>query len=275
MRRLVGAVGVYGGLLLAGVVALFPIFWTISTSIKYRVDTYTLPPKFLDFAATLKNYRALFDRPEFTRAAVVTVEITLLSTAIAVLIGTMAAYSFARTPAFLGRRPLEASLVLARALPGIVLVLPLYDLFSRLGLYNNLPALIVVYAAVNMPFCAWLMTSFLRQVPVDLEESAQVDGASRIGVLVRVVLPLALPGIAATSIFVSLLAWNEFLIPNLLAAADNKTLPAYISAFVSNRNLDWGPMAAASSLAMIPIAVLTIVVQRHLVAGLSAGAVKE
>ena len=119
------------------------------------------------------------------------------------------------------------------------------------------------------------MTSFFGQVPVELEEAARVDGAGTLQTLRRVVFPVALPGLSATFIFVALLAWNEFLIPALLAAGQNKTLPVYISAFVSNRNLDWGPMAAASSIAMIPIAIFTVMAQRHLVAGLSSGAVKE
>lgn len=124
-------------------------------------------------------------------------------------------------------------------------------------------------------FVIWLMTSFIEQIPVELEECAAIDGAGRLGVIGRVVVPLALPGLAATAIFVALLTWNEFLVPVLLAGERAKTLPVYISGFISNRTLDWGPMAAASSLAIIPIAVLTVVIQRQLVSGLSSGAVKE
>ena len=270
-----GRIGAYGALLVATFVALFPVFWTISTAIKYRVDTYTLPPKFLVFDATLKNFRAVFGDDTFVHATLVTVGLTLASSAIAVLFGGLAGYALARQPRFAGRRPLEASLVFARALPGIVIVIPLYDLFARLSLYDSLAAITVIYAAANVSFAAWLMTSFFGQVPVELEEAARVDGAGTLQTLRRVVFPVALPGLSATFIFVALLAWNEFLIPALLAAGQNKTLPVYISAFVSNRNLDWGPMAAASSIAMIPIAIFTVMAQRHLVAGLSSGAVKE
>jgi multiple sugar transport system permease protein len=265
----------YAALALASFIALFPIFWTISTSLKYRVDTYSLPPKFLVFDYTLKNYRSLFRDPTFVHAVWVTVGVTLVSSALSVAAGALCGYALARQRRFAGRRPLEASLVFVRALPGIVIVIPLFDLLNRVGLYNNLATLVLIYAALNVPFAAWLMTSFMRQVPFELEESARVDGGGRLTVLVRVVLPLALPGLAATFIFVALLAWNEFLVPALLVAGQNKTLPVYISTFVSNRNLDWGPMAAASAVALVPIAVLTIAVQRHLVAGLSSGAVKE
>lgn len=259
----------------ASVVALFPIFWTISTSIKTRVDSYAIPPKFLRFAPTAKNYRQLFRNNDFTKSLANSVSITLTSTLLCVVVGSLAAYSLARTPRFPGRRPLEASLLLARAIPGIVLMVPLYDVVTRLHLYDNRLALVVIYAAANLPFAIWLMTSFIEQIPIEIEECALTDGAGRLSVVFRIVLPLALPGLAATMIFVSLLAWNEFLIPVILAGPRSKTLPVYISSFVSNRTLDWGPMAAASCLAIIPITLVTVAVQRQLVSGLTTGSVKQ
>mgnify|MGYP000867452454 CR=1 FL=1 len=274
-RSPLGLAATYATLVLATVIALFPIFWTVSTAIKERVDTYTVPPKFLLFAPTFRNFRNLFADSAFLDATVITIGITLASTAVAVLVGSLTGYALARQPRFATRRPLEVSLVFVRALPGVVLVIPLYDLFTDIGLYDNLLAVTLVYGAANAPFAAWLMTSFVRQVPVELEEAASVDGARRLEVLGRVILPLVLPGMAATFIFVALLAWNEFLIPALLLSGQHKTLPVFISAFIGNRFLDWGPMAAAASVAMVPIALFTIVVQRHLVAGLATGAVKE
>jgi len=141
--------------------------------------------------------------------------------------------------------------------------------------YDNQWALILIYATINLPFAVWLMTGFIDQIPVEVEESARTDGASGLKLFVFVVFPLASPGIVATSIFVALLSWNEFLIPVLLAGEASKTLPVYISGFISARTLDWGPMAAASALAIIPIAVFTALIQRRLVTGLSSGAVKE
>jgi ABC-type glycerol-3-phosphate transport system permease component len=134
--------------------------------------------------------------------------------------------------------------------------------------------LIIMYAAVNIPFATWLMASFVDQIPIALEQSAAVDGASRARILWHVVLPLMLPGMAATTIFIALLTWNEFLIPVMLAGNSAKTLPVFIAGFISARNLDWGPMAAASSLAIIPIAILTVIAQKRLVSGLSSGAIK-
>ena len=161
-----------------------------------------------------------------------------------------------------------------RAIPTVVLMVPLFKLVVVLGLYDNAFVLIVIYAAINLPFAVWLMTSFIDQIPRELEESALVDGANRFVVVTRIIFPLAAPGMAATTVFVALLAWNEFLIPVMLAGDRAKTLPVYIAGFISARNLDWGPMAAASSLAIVPIAVLTVAIQRFLVSGLSSGAIK-
>ena len=270
-----GRVASYAILVGATVAALFPVFWTVSTSIKTRVDSYAVPPKFVSFDATARNYRALFKTDGFVQIYRNTIVITLTSTAISVLVGTMAAYALARHRKFPGRRPFEATLVLVRAMPGIVLMIPIFQIVTRLNLYDNRAALIMIYATLNLPFAVWLMTGFMDGIPVEVEESARTDGASGLRVFWHVILPLATPGVVATSIFVALLAWNEFLIPVLPAGESSKTLPVYISGFISARNLDWGPMAAASALAIIPIALFTALIQRRLVGGLSSGAVKE
>lgn len=273
-RRRIGHAVSYIILLGAALISLFPLFWTLSTSIKTRNDTFILPPKFFNFEATWKNYIAIFDTRGFGQIYLNTVVITLASTVLCVLISTLAAYSLARSPRFRSRRPLEMSMILVRAIPAIVIMVPLFTITSKLGVYDNHVALILMYAAVNVPFATWLMTSFVGQVPVTLEQSAAVDGAGRLQILWHVVLPLILPGMAATTIFVALLAWNEFLIPVMLAGNSAKTLPVFISGFISARNLDWGPMAAASSLAILPIAILTVLAQRWLISGLSSGAIK-
>lgn len=272
-NRLINALS-YLGLLLASLIALFPVYWTVSTSIKQRDDTFVFPPKFISFTPTWKNYEAIFATRGFWQTCINTVVITLASTLLCVLVATLAAYALARSPRFRGRGPLEVGLVLIRAIPAIVIMVPLFQIISQLGLYDNRVMLIVMYAAINLPFAVWLMMSFVDQIPIALEQSAAVDGARRWQILIHIVLPLILPGIAATTIFVALLAWNEFLIPVMLAGNNAKTLPVFIAGFISTRNLDWGPMAAASAIAIIPITVLTVVAQRALVSGLSSGAIK-
>jgi ABC-type glycerol-3-phosphate transport system permease component len=273
-RRRIGAGACYLALCVAALVALFPLFWTLSTAVKTREDTFALPPVFFDFTPTLKNFAAILQTRGFGQIYLNTVVITLAATLLCVLVSTLAAYALARAPRFRGRRPLEIGMILIRAIPAIVIMVPLFAITSRLGVYDNHIALIVMYAAVNMPFATWLMTSFIAQVPQSLEDSAAVDGARRWQVLVLVVLPLILPGMAATTIFVALLAWNEFLIPVMLAGNSAKTLPVFISGFISARSYDWGLMAAAAALAILPIAILTVLAQRWLISGLSSGAIK-
>jgi ABC-type glycerol-3-phosphate transport system permease component len=273
-RKLLGDALSYGLLGIAVFLALFPLFWTISTSIKQRADTFVLPPKFFSFEPTFKNYLAIFNTAGFGKIYFNTILITACSTLLCVAVSTMAAYALARSPGFRSRGSLEVSLILIRAVPAIVLMVPLFQIISHLGLYDNHLMLIIMYAAVNIPFATWLMASFVDQIPIALEQSAAVDGASRARILWHVVLPLMLPGMAATTIFIALLTWNEFLIPVMLAGNSAKTLPVFIAGFISARNLDWGPMAAASSLAIIPIAILTVIAQKRLVSGLSSGAIK-
>lgn len=273
-KRLVGDLAAYAALLLAVIIALFPLFWTVSTSIKQRVDTFVLPPKFFSFEPTMKNYAAIFNTAGFGKIYWNTILITLSSTLLCVAISTAMAYALARSPKFHSRGSLEVSLILVRAVPAIVIMVPLFKIISVLGLYDNHLMLIIMYAAVNIPFATWLMASFVEQIPIALEQSAAVDGANRPKILWFVVLPLMLPGIAATTIITGLVTWNEFLIPVLLAGNEAKTLPVFIAGFISARNLDWGPMAAASSLAIIPIAILTVLAQRKLVSGLATGAIK-
>jgi ABC-type glycerol-3-phosphate transport system permease component len=270
-----GTIAAYATLIVAIVIALFPVFWTATTSIKQPVDTLVNPPKFVSFDATFKNYRALWEDTTFRSTIQTTVIVTVVSTLISVLAGALAGYALARQRRFPGRRPLEATLVLVRAMPGVAIVVPLYVLVSKLHLYDSTPTLIFIYAAINVPFAAWLMTSFMATIPLELEQAAAIDGAGRLRTLWSVVVPLAAPGFAATSIFVALLAWNEFLIPVVLTATRARTLPVAISAFVGSRVGDWGPLAAASSIAIVPIAILTVLIQRRLVGGLAAGAVKD
>lgn len=273
-RSMLGNLAAYAVLGTSIFIALFPVFWTISTSIKQRVDTFVLPPRFFNFEPTLKNYSAILNTPSFSGIYANTILITLASTLLCVAVSTMMAYGLARSRRFRSRGSLEVSLILVRAVPAIVIMVPLFQIVSVLGLYDNHLVLIAMYAAVNLPFATWLMTSFVEQIPVALEQSAATDGASRLQILWHIVLPLMLPGISATTIIIGLVTWNEFLIPVMLAGNEAKTLPVFIAGFISARNLDWGPMAAASSLAIVPIAVLTVVAQRKLVSGLSSGAIK-
>ena len=265
----------YAILFFASFLSIFPLFWTFSTSIKNRVDTYVLPPKFFNFEPTLKNYISLLKIKTFSHIYFNSIFVTLMSTLGCLIFGSLAAYAFARRPNFRGKTSLDALMISVRALPAIVIVLPIYKLSSYLGAYDSIWALILLYIGFNIPFAIWLLTSFFNQIPLEIEEAARVDGASNARTFVQVILPLAAPGLVATGIFVSLLSWNEFLIPVIMAGENAKTLPVFVASFVANKNLDWGPMAAAATVAMIPIVIFTVFIQRWLVTGLSSGAVKD
>lgn len=275
MRVKPGKVFSYAVLLIATFFAMFPIFWTISTSIKARVDTFVLPPKFISFSPTFKNYQLLFQLDGFWKIYANTIFITVATTVLCLLIGSLAAYALARTPKFTGRSSLEILMLIVRALPGIVIILPLYNLSTYFGLYDKAWALILIYTGFNIPFAIWLMTNFFDQVPQEIEDAARVDGASNLQLFTKVLIPLVAPGLVATGVFVALLAWNEFLIPIIMAGESNKTMPILVASFISNRTLDWGPMAAAATVALLPIIIFTIAIQKWLVVGLSGGAVKE
>jgi multiple sugar transport system permease protein len=270
-----GRIAAYVFLLLAALTALFPIYWTLLTSLRTRVDIFAQPPELFGGRLTLDNYRAVISDGQFKASLFVTVFVTVLATLIAVFCGTLAAYAISRRPSFPGRRPFEAWLILVRAMPGIVLAVPLYQVITSLGLYDQPVVLAVSYAAINLPFAVWLMVGFVTGIPIELEEAARVDGASQFTILRRVILPLVGPGLAATTIFVALLCWNEFLMPLILADQAGKTLPVYVAGFVTSRTIDYGAMSAAACLAIIPIALVTLIVQRQLVRGLSLGAVKD
>ena len=274
-RGFLADIATYAILLVSVLFALFPVYWTFLTSLKTRRDSFAVPPKFFGFDATFDNYTKLFSDPTFMRVYANTILVTVQSTALVVILGSFAAYALARSQRFAGRRPLEVSLILLRAMPAVVLIVPLYELASKLGLLGKMPTLVIVYAVFALPFAIWIMTPFFVSIPMELEESAQIDGANKFQIFTRVVLPLAMPGLAATAIFVALLEWNEFLVPVVLGSEKTKTLPVLISGFISARTLDWGPMAAASSLAIIPIVIITVIVQRRLISGLSAGALKD
>ncbi|MFZ9672352.1 MAG: carbohydrate ABC transporter permease [Candidatus Nanopelagicaceae bacterium] len=265
----------YTILIIAVFAAMFPIFWTISTSIKTRVDTFSLPPKFFTFTPTLKNYQSLLQYDGFWRIYGNTILITAFTTLICLVVGSLAAYAFARTQKFRGRSSLEILMIVVRALPGIVIILPLYNLSTYFGLYDKMWALILIYTGFSIPFAIWLMTNFFDQVPIEIEDAARVDGASNIQLFTKVLLPLVAPGLVATGVFVALLSWNEFLIPIIMAGEGSKTLPILVASFISNRTLDWGPMAAAATFALVPIILFTVAIQKYLVVGLSGGAVKE
>jgi multiple sugar transport system permease protein len=250
----------------------FPIYWMVTSSFKTRLDTFAVPPKWF-FMPTIEYYVQSFSNPEFLKVVQNSLIITGTTVLCSLILGGWAAYAFARFR-FKGSTVLSFSLIIARMMPPIVFIVPLFLMLNTLKLRNTYTGLILIFTTFNLPFTVWMLKSFFEEVPIELEEAAWIDGASRLQALVRIIAPLIAPGLAATAVFAALLAWNEFLFALLLGGPDTTTLPVYLSSFIGERNVEWGGIMATAVLTVIPPTILVMLVQRNLIKGLTLGAVK-
>ncbi|MDQ6674572.1 MAG: carbohydrate ABC transporter permease [Chloroflexota bacterium] len=252
--------------------ALGPLAWMVLTSIKPDTLVAASPPVWI-FPPTFSNYASLLNSPDFQRYLANTLIVASVTSVLAAAIGFLSAYAFTRFH-FRGSTFLPLFYLVVRMVPRITLVLPLYVIFTQVHLLNTRAALIVAYTTFALPFGIWMMIGFLKELPIDLEEAAAVDGCNRWQILQKVVMPLAAPGIATTAIFAFLLGWNEFLFSLILAGPDSRTLPVLIASFDSDRGILWGQFSAAAVAIMLPVAAVALVLQRRIVSGLTMGAVK-
>jgi len=256
--------------------ALAPVYWMLTISLKSDVDQFAVPPPWFVFTPTLDHYYDAFVTRGFGEYLLTSAIISVGSTLCALVIGTLAAYALARfeLPWRLNRH-LSLWILSTRMFPAIVTAVPLFLMMRDLRLLNTRASLIIVYTAFNLPFVVWMMRGFFADLPRDLEEAALVDGDSRLGALVRVVLPLVAPGLAATAVFCLIISWNEFLFALVMTQTDAAmTLPVGIAGRVTQYEIKWGVMSAAASVALAPILVFALALQKYLVRGLSLGAVK-
>jgi multiple sugar transport system permease protein len=255
--------------------AITPLLWMILTSLKTNREI-TQDTSLIPEALTSANYVSLFSGREFGAYLTNSIIVTSVSVAIALILGTQAAYVLARFRLRGGmHRYVGFSLLMVRLMPPIVIIIPIFLAAQQLGLLNTRLSLIVVYAAFNVTIVVWMMESFFREIPVDLEEAAMVDGDSRLTAFRRIVLPLARPGLVATAIFAVIVTYNEFLFALVLTSTpDSETMPVGAATLIGRINIDWGAMSAAGVVGAVPIVVFALLVQRHLVRGLTMGAVK-
>ena len=266
----------YLALLPALLFALAPVYWMLTISLKAEVDQFAVPPPWFIFTPTLEHYYDAFVIRAFGQYLITSAIVAVTSTLCALVIGTLAAYALARfeLPWNLNRR-LSLWILSTRMFPAIVTAVPLFLMMRDLRLLNTRASLIIVYTAFNLPFVIWMMRGYFAELPRDLEEAALVDGDSRMGALVRVVLPLVAPGLAATAVFCLIVSWNEFLFALVMTQTDAAmTLPVGIAGRVTQYEIKWGVMSAAAAVAIVPILVFALALQRYLVRGLSMGAVK-
>jgi multiple sugar transport system permease protein len=266
----------YMVVLAALVVTLAPVYWMITISFKREVDQFAVPPRWFSFSPTLEHYADAFLARSFGQFLFNSLFVAVSSTMCALVLGTLAAYSLARfrLPYRLDRK-LALWILSTRMFPAIVTAVPLFLIMRDLRLVNTRLSLVIVYTAFNLPFVVWMMRGFFAEVPRDLEEAAMVDGDTRLGAFWRVVLPMVMPGLAATAVFCLIVSWNEFLFALVLTQTDTAmTLPVGIAGRVTQYGIKWGAMSAAAVVAIVPILAFALSVQKYLVRGLSLGAVK-
>lgn len=253
------------------IIEIFPIYWILTNSFKGYKDIVFYPPKFI-FNPSLENYFQAIQRNNFLYSIRDSAIIAIISVALAVLFGSMAAYGIARLK--VGGTGFLMFIISSRMLPIIVLVLPLYIIFTNLKLIDTYYSLIVSYTTFSLSFVIWQMISFLKEVPKEIEEAAIIDGCNLWQVFFRVVLPISKPGLIAVAIFSFLGAWNEYLLASIFTGSKVLTAPVASSLFIIDRYVPWGPMAAASTMTIIPAFIFILIVQKQMVKGLTMGAVK-
>jgi multiple sugar transport system permease protein len=256
------------------VVALFPLFWLLKVSVTSNDLLYTEGVRMWPSRTTFDHYFSVIhhtDFPLFFRNSTI---VSTLTAIFSTLIASGCGYAFSRF-VYRGKFWIVGLLLITQMFPLVMVIAPIFRLFAPLGLTNSLTGLIIIYTAYNVPFAAFLMQSFFDGIPKELEEAAMMDGATRFRALLQIVFPLTLPGIAATLGFVFTAAWSELLFALMLnSSADASTFPVGLLSFVSKFSVDFGQMMAAGILALIPVCLFFFLIQRYLVQGLTAGAVK-
>jgi multiple sugar transport system permease protein len=255
------------------VLILFPIFWIISTAFKETKDIFSFPPVFL-FMPTLKNFvLALTERPILT-AIYNSLIVAGIVTIISIIFGVTAGYVLARIR-FRGSMLVATGILICRTIPSVILVIPFFLLLNKLGLRDTHLGIILAHLTFSMPLAIWLIWGFIKHVPYELEEAAIVDGFSRLLAIIKIVVPLSIPGISATAILVFLASWNEFLVSLILTSRNARTLPVEIVSFITPVGINWGPMFATGVFIMIPSIIFLFIASRKLIYGLAMGGLKE
>ena len=265
---------IYGGALLLVCQAAFPFLWMVSTSFKPPAEVFASPPKIVPEDPTWDNFHRLFTTTHFLvyfRNSVIVCGLTVLLT---LAVSAAGAYSLTRYR-YPGREKIAGLILCTYMFAPIMVVIPFFILVKKIGIENTHVALVLALTSFCLPFTLWLLRAFFQTIPVDLEEAAMVDGASRPRAVVYIILPLALPGIIATSIFTFILAWNDFIFARILIAADElKTLPVGVQDLFHSALIDWGLIMGAAMMITIPALLFFLTVQRYLIRGWGAGAVK-
>ncbi|MBL8599180.1 MULTISPECIES: carbohydrate ABC transporter permease [unclassified Devosia] len=268
------------GVFVSMTILVVPGAWVVLTAFRQNIEILAKPAVWIPQELTLKNFQGIFGLLDTQQGLPVaqyfvnSLVISVTSTVVAIAVGMMGGYAFARYR-FKGKGALFLGFMLSRTVPGVALSLPLFILWARLGLIDTSWGMILVYMSINIPFTIWLTDGFFRQIPIDLSEAAQIDGCTRWQAFWKVEFPLARAGLASAAIFAFLTSWNEYaLASQLTRTTASKTMPVGLMDFTAQFTVDWAGMSAMAVLIIIPALVLTFIVQKHLIAGLTFGGVK-
>jgi ABC-type glycerol-3-phosphate transport system permease component len=264
----------YVGAALLALQAAFPFLWMVSTSFKPPAEVFAQPPAFIPEDPTWENFRRLFTATNFLIYFKNSLIVSGLAVVLTMVVSAAGAYSLTRF-SYLGREKIAGLILCTYMFAPIMVVIPFFILVKKLGIENTHFALVLAFTSFCLPFTLWLMRAFFATIPLELEEAALVDGAGRVRALIYVVLPLALPGIIATSIFTFILAWNDYIFTRILITSDElKTLPVGVQDLFHSALIDWGLIMAAGMMITLPALLFFLSVQRYLIRGWGAGGVK-
>ena len=275
-RRLDALLDGLSWLLIGSIVlfAVFPLLWTFLTSLKLERDIVTSTLQYIPRQITIENYVTLWQQSGFPTLVANSVVVTTITGFICLTVGTLAAYSFSRYR-FRGRGKLLIFYLVIRMFPVVLLIIPLFVMMRDLGLLDTRVGLALAYTTFLMPLCIWMLKGFFDTIPPDLEDAARIDGCTRLGALFRIVLPLVRSGLVTTAVFIAIAAWNEFLFAMMMTTSQgSRTWPVGLQLMVGEFQLPWGPLSAGGVISIIPIIIFFAIVQKSLIRGLTAGAVK-
>lgn len=273
-RRRAAHATVYSALVLATAIMMFPVAWMLTVSVRPNVEVMKIPPQWVPTIFTLAPYAKVLGSPRYLRTFANSYFIALVVTAFSLFVGTLAAYALARFR-FRGQRSVIMFLIITQMFPLVLLCIPYFRIVVRLGLYDTLTSLILVYTTFTLPFCILMLRSYFVQIPKDMEEAAMVDGCSRLGAVARTLIPMSFPALVGAGLYTFLLAWNEFLFAVVLIESwEKRVITMAIYSLLAEFVTEWSMMMAFSVLASAPLVVAFIFLQRYVVQGMTAGAIK-
>lgn len=272
--RLAWNIATYAVLITLTIFCIFPLLWTLLTSLKYEADIVTQTMQYIPKRITFENYVTIWTQSGFPTLVFNSFVVTATTVVLCLITGTLAAYSFSRFH-YRGRGTLMLGYLVIRMFPAVLMIIPLFILMRGVGLLDSRFGLALAYTSFLLPLFVWMLKGFFDAAPKELESAARIDGCTRLGAMIRIVLPLARNGLVATSVFVAIAAWNEFLFALMLTTSQgSRTWPVGLQLMVGEFQLPWGVLAAGGIISIIPVMILFAIVQRTMVHGITAGAVK-